>query len=29
MPMGRERMFLSDETTLALHGGALWQRVGY
>lgn len=29
MSMGREKMFLADETLLALHGGQLWQRKGY
>jgi hypothetical protein len=27
--IGEEKSFLADETVLALHGGALWQRVGY
>lgn len=27
--IGKENMFLADETLLALHGGMLWQRVGY
>jgi hypothetical protein len=27
--IGKEKSFLADETVLALHGGGLWQRVGY
>lgn len=27
--IGKEQSFLADETIIALHGGQLWQRVGY
>ena len=27
--IGKEKMFLSDEKDMALHGGELWPRIGY